>query len=134
MAKGELQVKYGCFAHNHAVVASTFATFPASRGLDDAIVTARVDGMFAVGAKRSRIYNYLLEHDQNIIHVDVDNLVRNHASSSSNVDYNEATAPGTARFAAVDPENVSTIAETEAGESGGNFACYGAYASHLRQG
>ncbi|ETK81973.1 hypothetical protein L915_12551 [Phytophthora nicotianae] len=74
--------------------------------------------MLAVGARRSRIYDYILEHDQNVIQVDIDNLVRNHASSTSNADDNEGTAREIAAFAAADPENVSTIAETEAGESG----------------
>lgn len=67
MAKGALMVKNDCFTHNHPVSPAAFATYPPSRGLTDPIVTARVDGMLAVGAKRSRIYNYLLEHDQNII-------------------------------------------------------------------
>eukprot|EP00644_Phytophthora_capsici_P001106 jgi/Phyca11/121133/e_gw1.43.407.1 len=116
--KGELMVKNGCFTHNHPVSTAAFATYPTSRGVSDPMVTARVDGMLAVGAKRSRIYDYLLEHDQNVIQVDVDNLVRNHASATSNVDDNEGTAREIAAFAAADPENVSTIAETEAGETG----------------
>eukprot|EP00644_Phytophthora_capsici_P014846 jgi/Phyca11/63342/gw1.53.431.1 len=56
--------------------------------------------MLAVGAKRSRIYDYLLERDQNVIQVDVDNLVRQHASSISNEDDSEATAREIAVFSA----------------------------------
>ncbi|KAF4141243.1 hypothetical protein GN958_ATG09576 [Phytophthora infestans] len=116
MAKGELQVKNECFTHNRSVSATAFATYPTSRGLSDPIITARVDGMLAVGAKRSRIYDYLLERDQNVIQAD--NRVRNHAASpTSNVDDNEATTQEIAQFAAAESENVFTIAETEAGES-----------------
>ncbi|EGZ08909.1 hypothetical protein PHYSODRAFT_525902 [Phytophthora sojae] len=74
--------------------------------------------MLAVGAKRARIYDYLLEHDQNVIQVDVDNMVREHKSSVSSVDDNEATAREVATFAAADPENVASIADTDAGETG----------------
>lgn len=58
--------------------------------------------MLDVGAKRSRIYDYLLEHDQNVIQVDVDNLVNDHASSVASVDDNEATAREIALFSAAD--------------------------------
>eukprot|EP00644_Phytophthora_capsici_P018602 jgi/Phyca11/128037/e_gw1.73.65.1 len=74
--------------------------------------------MLAVGAKRSRIYDYLLDHDENVIQSDVDNLVRSHSSSISTLDDNDATAREIALFAAADPENVSSVAETDAGESG----------------
>ncbi|KAE9209126.1 hypothetical protein PF002_g19198, partial [Phytophthora fragariae] len=30
--------------------------------------------MLPVGSRRSRIYDYLLEHDQNVLQVDVDNM------------------------------------------------------------
>ncbi|ETO58987.1 hypothetical protein F444_22635, partial [Phytophthora nicotianae P1976] len=42
--------------------------------LSDPLVDARAQGMLSVGAKHSKIYDYLLEHDQNVIQVDVDNL------------------------------------------------------------
>eukprot|EP00644_Phytophthora_capsici_P006311 jgi/Phyca11/117256/e_gw1.32.450.1 len=64
--------------------------------------------MLSVGAKRSRIYDYLLEHDQNVIQVDVDNLVRDHSGSITTQDDNEETAREIAGFAAANPENVST--------------------------
>eukprot|EP00644_Phytophthora_capsici_P016300 jgi/Phyca11/117960/e_gw1.34.405.1 len=60
--------------------------------------------MLAVGAKRSKIYAYLLEHDENVIQSDVDNLVRRHASSVSSADDNDATAREIVVFAAADPE------------------------------
>ncbi|KAJ8524032.1 hypothetical protein ON010_g17086 [Phytophthora cinnamomi] len=72
--------------------------------------------MLAVGAKRSKIYDYLLEHDQNVIQVDVDNLVREHASSVATEDDNDATAREIAAFAATDPNNVSAVSETASGE------------------
>ncbi|KAG3077610.1 hypothetical protein PC128_g7944 [Phytophthora cactorum] len=104
--------------HNHDVSAAAYATYPTSRGVENVLVGARVEGMFAVGAKRSRIYDYLLEHDQNVIQVDVDNMVREHASSVSAVDDNEGTAREIATFSASDPENVSSVAETDTGETG----------------
>ncbi|GMF44484.1 unnamed protein product [Phytophthora fragariaefolia] len=54
----------------------------------------------------------------NVIQSDVDNIVREHASSVAVVDDNETTAPEVALFAAADPENVFSIAETVAGETG----------------
>jgi hypothetical protein len=114
----ELQVKNGFYVHNHAISPAGFATYPSSRGVVNPLVGARVEGMLAVGAKRSKIYDYLLEHDQNVIQVDVDNMVREHASSVATVDDNDATAQALASFAAADPENVSVVAETGGGETG----------------
>ncbi|KAE9260327.1 hypothetical protein PF008_g33135 [Phytophthora fragariae] len=74
--------------------------------------------MLAVGARRSRIYDYLLEHDQNVLQVDVDNMVRAHKASIVGGDDNEATARELAGFAAADKENVSSVADTAAGETG----------------
>ncbi|ETN04687.1 hypothetical protein PPTG_23576 [Phytophthora nicotianae INRA-310] len=108
LVRGELQVKNGHFAHNHPVSPAAFATYPASRGVMDPLVGARVEG----------IYDYLLDHDENVIQSDVDNLVRVHASSVSNADDNDATAREIAVFQAADPENVSTVSETPCGETG----------------
>ncbi|ETK83229.1 hypothetical protein F441_11780 [Phytophthora nicotianae CJ01A1] len=71
--------------------------------------------MLSVGAKRSKIYDYLLEHDQNVIQVNVDNFVRGHSSAVSTMNYNDATAREIAAFFALDPENISSASETEAG-------------------
>ncbi|KAK1948275.1 Zinc finger SWIM domain-containing protein 3 [Phytophthora citrophthora] len=114
----ELKVKRGHFVHNHQASARAFATYPSSRDVDRALVSARVDGMLAVGAERSRIYDYLLEHDQNVLQVDVDNLVRAHSASLVGGDDNEATARELASFAAADKENISSVAETAVGETG----------------
>ncbi|ETM98305.1 hypothetical protein PPTG_24661 [Phytophthora nicotianae INRA-310] len=73
--------------------------------------------MLTVGAKRSRIYDYLLEHDENVIQSHMDNLARVHASSVSNADDNDATAREIAVFQVADPENVSTVSETPCGET-----------------
>ncbi|ETI37572.1 hypothetical protein F443_16446 [Phytophthora nicotianae P1569] len=118
VAREQLQVKNGVYTHNHQVSTQAYATFPVSRGVHDPVVGARVEGMLSAGAKRSRIYDYLLEHDQNVIQVDVDNLVRDHSGSLSTQDDNEATAREIAAFAAADPENVSLVSETDAGETG----------------
>jgi hypothetical protein len=118
LSRMALQVKNGFYVHNHPISPSGFATYPSSRGVVNPLVGARVEGMLAVGAKRSRIYDYLLEYDQNVIQVDVDNMVREHASSVATVDDNEATAQALAAFAAADPENVSVVAETAGGETG----------------
>eukprot|EP00644_Phytophthora_capsici_P018020 jgi/Phyca11/114149/e_gw1.25.570.1 len=118
VGRGQLQVKNGTYTHNHQVSTTAYATYPTSRGVLDPVVGARVEGMLSAGAKRSRIYDYLLEHDQNVIQVDVDNLVREHAAFTTPHDDNEATAQAIASFAAADPENVSTVSETDAGETG----------------
>ncbi|KAE9294079.1 hypothetical protein PR003_g24350 [Phytophthora rubi] len=114
----QLRVKNGCFLHNHPVSKAAYKTNPSSRGVKNPLIEARVEGMQAVGARRSRIYDYLLAHDQNVIQSDVDNMVREHASSVATVDDNETTAQEVALFPAADPENVSSIAETVAGETG----------------
>ncbi|KAE8887557.1 hypothetical protein PF010_g22610 [Phytophthora fragariae] len=54
----QLQVKRGTFEHNHHVSSETNATDPCARGVSDVVVGARVEGMLAVGAKRSNIYDY----------------------------------------------------------------------------
>lgn len=114
----QLRVKNGCFLHNHPVSKAAYKTYPSSRGVKNPLIEARVEGMLAVGARRSRIYDYLLAHDQNVIQSDVDNMVREHASSVATVDDNETTAQEVALFAAADPETVSSPAETVAGETG----------------
>ncbi|ETN20155.1 hypothetical protein PPTG_03223 [Phytophthora nicotianae INRA-310] len=118
LARGELQVKNGVWLHNHQVSPAAFATYPSSRGVFHPLVGARVQGMLEVGAKRSRIYDYLLEHDENVMQADVDNLVRDYSSSMTNVDDNEETARELALFAAVDPENLLSVADTDCGETG----------------
>ncbi|OWZ15781.1 hypothetical protein PHMEG_00010511 [Phytophthora megakarya] len=114
----ELQVKNGIYKHNHPISSEAYATYPISRSVVDPLVDARVQGMLAVGAKRSKIYDYLLEHDQNVIQVDVDNMMRVRNPSVSSADGDDATAREISAFAAADPENGSTVAETEAGETG----------------
>ncbi|ETP32982.1 hypothetical protein F442_18416 [Phytophthora nicotianae P10297] len=74
--------------------------------------------MLEVGDKRSRIYDYLLEHDDNVVQADVDNLVRDYSSSMTNVDDNDETARELALFAAVDPEKLSSVADTACDETG----------------
>ncbi|KAG6616546.1 Dynein heavy chain [Phytophthora cinnamomi] len=128
----ELQMKNGHFLHNHQVNTSTFATYPSSRGVVDTMVGARVEGMLAVGATRSKIYDYLLEHDQNVIQVDVDNLVREHASSVATEDDNDATAHEIAAFAAADPNNVSAVSETASGENWRDFVGDRPHEAYLR--
>ncbi|KAE9066734.1 hypothetical protein PF010_g27745 [Phytophthora fragariae] len=114
----QLQVKRGTFEHNHHVSSETYASYPCARGVSDVVVGARVEGMLAVGAKRSKIYDYLLEHDQNVIKADVDNMVQAYASSVSTVDDNEATSAQVGALAAADPLNCTSIAETESGDTG----------------
>jgi hypothetical protein len=114
----QLQVKNGIFLHNHAVTAETYWAYLSSRGVDDPRIEARVDGMLADGAKRSRIYDYLLEHNQNVIQSDVGNMVRQHALSVTSVDHNDATAAEIAAFMAADPRNLSSVDETASGETG----------------
>ncbi|KAE8996205.1 hypothetical protein PR002_g19391 [Phytophthora rubi] len=116
--KWQLGVKLGHFYHNHPITGATYATYPCARGVSNAMVGARVEGMLAVGAKRSKIYDYLLEHDQNVIKADVDNMVQDFASSVSSMDDNDATAAEVGALAAADPENCVRIAETETGETG----------------
>ncbi|KAE8995609.1 hypothetical protein PR002_g19565 [Phytophthora rubi] len=116
--KWQLGVKLGHFYHNPPITGATYATYPCARGVSNALVGARVEGMLAVGAKRSKIYDYLLEHDQNVIKADVDNMVQDFASSVSSMDDNDATAAEVGVLAAADPENCVSIAETETGETG----------------
>eukprot|EP00644_Phytophthora_capsici_P018079 jgi/Phyca11/113864/e_gw1.25.601.1 len=65
--------------------------------------------MLAVGAKRSRIYGYLMDRDKNVFQPDVDNLVRIYSTFISSLDDNNATAREIALFAAADPENSVVI-------------------------
>ncbi|RLN65539.1 hypothetical protein BBJ28_00026126, partial [Nothophytophthora sp. Chile5] len=113
----KLAVKNGYYLHNHAVTPDTFGTYPTSRGVKDPNVQAHVDGMLAVGAKRSRIYDYLLDHDQNVVQNDVDNMVRR-SKAVSGLSDDDATAAEVAAFNASHPENLATVSENESGEAG----------------
>lgn len=108
----------GRYVHNHDVSTDVYSTYPCSRGISDPMVEARVEGMLDAGAKRSKIYQYLLEHDQNVVMADVDNMVSTRKSAVSTLNDHEATAAEVARFNAIDPENVSTVAENESGTVG----------------
>ncbi|KAE9268842.1 hypothetical protein PR003_g31314 [Phytophthora rubi] len=82
------------------------------------MVEARVEGMLDAGAKRSKIYQYLVEHDQNVIMSDVDNMVSSRQSAITTTNDHDATAAEVARFNAADAENVSTVTENESGTVG----------------
>ncbi|OWZ06515.1 hypothetical protein PHMEG_00021221 [Phytophthora megakarya] len=69
-----------------------------------------MEGMLVVGAKQSRIYDYLLEHDQNVLPVDVDNMVHAHSTSIVGNDDDEATTR-------VD-QNEKSVADAPVGETG----------------
>ncbi|ETM54959.1 hypothetical protein L914_01765 [Phytophthora nicotianae] len=114
----QLGVKLGRFYHNHSVLRETYATYPCARGVSDVVVAPLVEGMLAVGAKRSKIFDYLLEHEQNVIKADVDNMVQAFASSVSSLDDKYATAAEVGALDAADPMNCTSIAETENGETG----------------
>jgi hypothetical protein len=53
-----------------------------------------------------------------VVQVDVDNMMRAHSALITGGDDKEATAREPAAFAAMDPENISSVADTEAGETG----------------
>ncbi|KAJ8540552.1 hypothetical protein ON010_g12675 [Phytophthora cinnamomi] len=88
----QLRIVHGNFVHNHDATADNFAALPSFLGLPNAHVEAYVAGMLAVGSKRSKIYDYLLEQGQNVIKSDVDNTVRNRVVSLTSTDDNERTA------------------------------------------
>ncbi|OWZ05856.1 hypothetical protein PHMEG_00021977 [Phytophthora megakarya] len=74
--------------------------------------------MLSVDAKRFQINDYLLEHDQNVIQSDVNNMVREHSSSVSAADDNEATVAKVAVFLTSDSSNDAGITENESGDYG----------------
>ncbi|KAF1790297.1 hypothetical protein GQ600_20942 [Phytophthora cactorum] len=90
--KWQLGVKLGKFYHNHYITRETYSTYPCALGVSVVVAGARVEGILAVGAKRPKIYDYLLEHDRNVIKADVDNSVQDFASLVSSLDENDATA------------------------------------------
>ncbi|KAE8882434.1 hypothetical protein PF001_g29701 [Phytophthora fragariae] len=108
----------GHYFHNHEISTDAYNTYPCSRGVSDPMVEARVEGMLDAGAKRSKIYQYLVEHDQNVIMSDVDNMVSSRQSAITTTNDHDATAAEVARFNAADAENVSTVTENESGTVG----------------
>ncbi|OWZ12808.1 hypothetical protein PHMEG_00013973 [Phytophthora megakarya] len=61
------------------------------RGVEYTRVRAEVKSILVVGIKRSRIYDYLMSHDQKVVQIDVNNMVRAHSSSLFGGDDNEDT-------------------------------------------
>lgn len=116
--KWRLKVKTSTFLHNHPVSTDTFNTYPTSRGVKNPENAARVETMVQSGAKRSRIYDFLLEQGENIVKKDVDNLVDSHRSKDATKDADDATAEIVAKFVADDVANVVTVDETAAKETG----------------
>jgi hypothetical protein len=118
--------------HNHLVSVRAFATYPSSRGVDSATVSAWVDGMLAVGAKRSRIYDYLLEHDQNVLQVDVDNMVRAHSASIVGNDDNESPARDAGLLCCGRQGECFVCGRHDEWRDGGDFIGYGTHAQAVQ--
>ncbi|DBA02743.1 TPA: LOW QUALITY PROTEIN: hypothetical protein N0F65_010671 [Lagenidium giganteum] len=55
--------------------------------------------MIKGGARRSKIYNFLLEQGENVVRKDVDNMIQKHKTRVSNYDDDEEAAAVIARFA-----------------------------------
>ncbi|KAF1795784.1 hypothetical protein GQ600_4466 [Phytophthora cactorum] len=123
------RVKLGRFYPSHPITDKTYATYPCARGVSDIMV---VEGMLEVGARRSKIYDYLLEHDQNVIKADVDNMVHDFASSVSSLDDKDATAAEVGALAAEDPMNWMSIAETESVGDWSDFVVYRIHAANVQ--
>lgn len=113
-----LVVKNGLFFHNHPVTPDTFGSYPMSRGIKCPVNEARVDSMIAVGAKRSRVYDFLLSQGENVIAKDVENMISKHSSRIASTDDDELTAIKVAKFMAENKANASTITPTESGHTG----------------
>lgn len=79
-AQWQLRVKHGRFIHNHAVDEAAVRTHPSSRGVKNPANAAQVEAMVGAGAKRARIYEFLLAQGENVLKRDVDNLVGLHRS------------------------------------------------------
>jgi hypothetical protein len=113
-----LAVKCGWFVHNHPITSDTYGTYPIARGIVDPVVEAKVDGMLTAGAKRSKIYDYLLDQGENVFQRDIDNMVTNHISTVTTTNDNDATAVEITKFASASPDNVVSIEETSKLETG----------------
>ncbi|OWY98536.1 hypothetical protein PHMEG_00030679 [Phytophthora megakarya] len=108
----------GRYTHNHEVSTDVYSTYPCSHGVSDPIVEARVERMLDGGTKRSKIFQYLLEHDQNVIMSDVDNMVSARKSAVTTLNDHGATTAELARLNAANVENISTVTENESGTVG----------------
>lgn len=104
-----LAVKNRLFIHNHEMIPDMLCTYSASRGARHPEVAKHVDGMVSTGAKRSKIYYYLLEKGENVVQRNVDNIVQVHRSSVATKDDNDETAAILSKFASAHLENVVTV-------------------------
>jgi hypothetical protein len=111
-------VKNGFYIHNHPVTPDTFKTYASSRGIQSGVNQVTVQNMISGGVKRSKIYDFLLSHNENVTAKDVDNLLAKQSTKISSTKDNDATALEIAKFMTEDPENASTINETEGGLTG----------------
>jgi hypothetical protein len=113
-----LEVMRGLFCHNHQVGPDTYAAYPIARGIED--VTAEVEAavMVKMGKKRSEIYDYLLEKDQNVVKRDVDNMVQKYRKAVSTTEDDSLVAAEVAKFVVKDVGNSVTVDETAKGDTG----------------
>jgi hypothetical protein len=113
-----LEVKHGLFKHNHRVDEDTFGTYPSSRGVKNPEIATRVHDMIQTRAKRSLIYDFLLQHGENVTRRDLDNMIAKHRLSVATVNDGDATAAIIAEFTQDGTGNVVTVDETPSGETG----------------
>ncbi|KAJ0391222.1 hypothetical protein P43SY_011695 [Pythium insidiosum] len=71
-----------------------------------------------MGAKRSKIYDYLLSCGQNVVKRDVDNMVQRARMATSTLDDDDETAAVVAEFASANENNAVTVDVTDRNETG----------------
>ncbi|KAJ0393084.1 hypothetical protein ATCC90586_007128 [Pythium insidiosum] len=113
----QLEVCRGLFRHNHNVSAESYRDYPVARGIKDPVVQAETKAMIRLGAKRSKIYDFLLNAGENVVKRDVDNMIQRERQAVSKMDDDDETAMVVAEFAA-HKGNVATVDETDRGETG----------------
>ncbi|KAJ0402090.1 hypothetical protein ATCC90586_000275 [Pythium insidiosum] len=86
--------------------------------MKDPVVDAEKKIVIRMGAKRSKIYDFLLSAGQNVTKKDVDNIIQRERQAATSLDDDDETAFVLAEFASSDAGSVITVDETDRNETG----------------
>ncbi|DBA01520.1 TPA: hypothetical protein N0F65_004870 [Lagenidium giganteum] len=124
-----LEVKNACYEHNHMVAKEAFLRLTRSSNIKDRDTMIRAQAMIQGGSKRSLIYDFLLESNENMGKRDVDNLIYRAKSRGKGTTDDVAVAEIVARFLVEDENNAATIDES----SSGHTAVISLKSRHMRE-
>lgn len=113
-----LVVKNAAFQHNHTIQGNQYEGYRCARGVKDPANATQVETMPAAGAKRAKIYDFLLSSHENVTRRDVDNIVQAFREKNRDENDDDTTGQELMTLAAENEGTAVTVDENAKGETG----------------